>query len=63
MANKDQIKKTILDLAGNPSSGVVAELADQWAEAIERLDSIQPDYSAALRSEKEIRVTKPTELR
>lgn len=63
MANKDQIKKTILDLAGNPSSGVVAELADKWAEAIERLDSIRPDYSAMLRDEKEIRVTKPTELR
>lgn len=63
MANKDQIKKTILDLAGNPSSGVVAELADKWAEAIERLDSIRPDSSAMLRDEKEIRVTKPTELR
>ena len=63
MANKDQIKKTILDLAGNPTSGVVADLADKWAEAIERLDSIRPDSSAALRDEKEIRVTKPTELR
>ena len=63
MANKEQIKKTILDLAGNPSSGVVADLADKWAEAIERLDSIRPDSSASLRDEKEIRVTKPTELR
>lgn len=57
MANKDQIKKTILDLAGNPSSGVIADLADTWAEAIEKLDnSIRP-------VEKEIRVTKPEELR
>ena len=57
MATKDQIKKTILDLAGNPSSGVIVDLADTWAEAIEKLDnSIRP-------VEKEIRVTKPTELR
>lgn len=57
MASKEQIKKTILDLAGNPSSGAIAELADTWAEAIERLDhSIHPE-------QKETRVTKPTELR
>ena len=63
MASKDEIKKTILDLAGNPSSGAIAELADAWAEAIEKLGvSFRPD-SATLRSEKEIRVTKPEELR
>lgn len=57
MASKEEIKKTILDLAGNPSSGVIADLADTWAEAIEKLDnSIRP-------VEKEIRVTKPAELR
>ena len=28
MANKEQIKKAILDLAGNPSSGSIASLAD-----------------------------------
>lgn len=57
MANKEQIKKAILEVAGNPSSGVVIDLADAWAEAITRLDSsIDPE-------KKEIRVTKPEELR
>lgn len=57
MATKEQIKKTILEVAGNPSSGAVVDLADAWAEAIQNLDL---SFS---RDEKEIRVTKPTELR
>ena len=38
MATKEQIKKAILDLAGNPSSGAIASLADAWADAIVDLD-------------------------
>ena len=60
MATKEQIKKAILDVAGNPSSGVIADLADKWAEAIYKLDD---EASASWRSEKETRVTKPAELR
>ena len=78
MANKEQIKKVILDVAGNPDSGIVAEYADKWAVAIASLDTDTP-YNAAARDgdgdgmvqegtpferpAKETRVTKPTEKR
>lgn len=39
MATKDEIKKVILDIAGNPDSGVVKQYADVWAEAIAELDA------------------------
>lgn len=42
MASKDEIKKVILDVAGNPESGVVREYADAWAEAIVAIDSPVP---------------------
>jgi hypothetical protein len=59
MANKADIKAAILDVAGNPSSGAIADLADDFAEAVFRLDN----PVAALSTEKETRVTKPTETR
>jgi hypothetical protein len=55
--SKAEIKKVILDIAGNPESGVVFELADDWAQAIS--DLISPPGG----SEKETRVIKPSELR
>jgi len=36
--NKEQIKQAILKTAGNPSSGAIAELADEIAEAILLID-------------------------
>ncbi len=39
MASKEQIKKVILDLAGNPSVGAIYSLSDKWAEAIWKLDN------------------------
>jgi hypothetical protein len=39
MATKDEIKKVILDMAGNPESGIVKEYADVWAEAIVKIDA------------------------
>ncbi len=57
MASYDEIKATILKVAGNPTSGIIAELAHDWAIEIEKLDS------ASQRSEKETRVTKPAEIR
>ena len=78
MANKDEIKKVILDIAGNPESGVVANFADAWAEAIASLDTPTPYRAAAKdadgdgkvqdgtpfeRPAKETRVTKPAENR
>jgi hypothetical protein len=32
--NKQDVKKVILEVAGNPEAGVVVQLADKWAEAI-----------------------------
>jgi hypothetical protein len=69
MATKEQIKKAILDLAGNPSSGAIASLADAWADAIVDLDktprfySEVPDGAPTPALKKESRVTKPTEIR
>lgn len=39
MAKYEEIVKTILDLAGNPASGVIADLAPVWAKAIVELDA------------------------
>ena len=78
MATKDQIKKVILDVAGNPESGVVAEYAEKWAIAIASIDTETPynpnardadgdgmvqDGTPFERPAKETRVTKPTETR
>ena len=39
MATKNEIKKAILEVAGNPESGIVAQYADRWADAIVGLDA------------------------
>ena len=38
MATHAEIKKAILKVAGNPVSGVIAEMADEFARAIVALD-------------------------
>lgn len=58
MATKEQIKKAILEVAGNPESGVIAELADAFADAVAKIDS-----AASLTAEKEIRVNQAKEVR
>lgn len=58
MATKEQIKKAILDVAGNPESGVVAEFAEAWADAIVEIDSPRAAAPA-----KEIRVVNAAETR
>ena len=78
MASMQEIKQVILDVAGNPDSGVVAEYAERWAIAIASLDSETPykadardgdgdgmvqDGTPFERPAKETRVTKPTETR
>lgn len=77
MASIEQIKNTILGVAGNPESGIVAEYAERWAIAIAALDTKTPytpkadegDRDAMVqdgpfeRPSKETRVTKPTEKR
>jgi hypothetical protein len=78
MASFEQVKATILDVSGNPTSGVIAEYADAWAAAIVSIDEKIPyDLSARdgdgdgmvqdgtkfERPAKETRVTKPAETR
>lgn len=62
MASKDKIKETILKVAGNPVSGVIYELAEEWAEAIVALDAPQT-AAIAPAATKETRITKPEEVR
>lgn len=58
MATKDQIKNAILEVAGNPISGAIADLADSMADAVVAIDT-----PAVVGEVKEARVTKPTEIR
>lgn len=59
MATKDQIKETILKVAGNPTVGVVAEFAEAWAKAIYDLDN--PSKAGVPSAEK--RIVEPQETR
>lgn len=61
MATKEQIKKAILGVAGNPESGLIFDLADALADAVVAIDA--PTPAEAKPADKEIRVTKPTETR
>jgi len=51
MATKAEIKKVILDLSGNPESGVIAKNVDAWAEAIAKLDEPQKAEKPAVKKE------------
>ncbi len=55
MASKDEIKTAILKSAGNPTSGVIADLADTLARAVWELDNKASD--------KEVRVVDTKETR
>ena len=58
MASKDEIKKSILKAAGNPSVGVIADIADDLAKAVWELDNTN-SYNPA----KEARVVDSKETR
>jgi hypothetical protein len=58
MASKDEIKKAILNAAGNPSVGVIADIADDLAKAVWELDNTN-SYNPA----KEARVVDIKETR
>jgi hypothetical protein len=67
MANKDEIMKTILSVAGNPESGVVKQNVAAWAEAIVALDNPEPLTKTAVKLETErsgssYRATKETRV-
>lgn len=57
MATKEEIKEAILKSAGYPEVGVIAELADQFAEAVSALE----EKSSA--PAKETRVVESKEIR
>ncbi len=75
--NKADVKKLILEIAGNPEAGVVVQFADKWADAIVGLstgeykpdakdgdgDGKVQDGTRYERPAKEVRVTKATETR
>jgi hypothetical protein len=58
MATKDEIKNAILKAAGNPSIGVIADMADDIANAVWELDN-KNSYNPA----KEARVIDTKETR
>jgi len=58
MASKDDIKRAILKVAGNPSVGVIADLADDLAKAVwelENTNSYNPAKEARVVDSKETR--------
>jgi hypothetical protein len=57
MATKQEIKDAILKSAGYPSVGVIADLADQFAEAVVALEEKSSTPA------KEVRVVEPKEIR
>jgi hypothetical protein len=57
MATKQEIKDAILKSAGYPSVGVIADLADQFAEAVVALEEKSSTPA------KEARVVEPKEIR
>jgi hypothetical protein len=58
MATQDEIKRAILKAAGNPSVGVIADLADDLAKEVWELDNTN-SYNPA----KEARVVDSKETR
>lgn len=60
MASKEDIKKTILRITGNPSAGAMAAIVDDLAEAIAELDS---PTARGKKPEVETRVIDPSETR
>jgi hypothetical protein len=57
MATKQEIKAAILKAAGNPQSGIIADMADEFAEAVLGLD--EKNSTPA----KEVRVVESKEIR
>ena len=58
MATKDAIKAAILKTAGNPSAGIIKDLADDFAQAVWELDntnSINPAKETRIVDSKETR--------
>lgn len=63
MATRQEIKDTILRVAGNPESGVVKQYVDRWADAIVALDKPAEPEKKAEPEVKETRVISAAEKR
>ena len=71
MASRDDIKKAILDVAGNPTSGVIKEMAGLFADAVFALDEnpadtpkkVTPVKGTVQQREKETRIIEAVEQR
>ena len=61
MATRDEIKKAILDVSGNPEAGIVPAWVDRWADAIVALDA--PVVEEKPKKVKETRIITPDEER
>jgi hypothetical protein len=57
MASKESIRQAILNVAGNPETGIIKELADDMADAVVAIDN------PPSQGKKEKRVLTPTEIR
>ena len=58
MATKDEIKAAILKTAGNPSAGIIKDMAEDFAQAVWELDntnSINPAKETRIVDSKETR--------
>jgi hypothetical protein len=58
MATKDEIKAALLKAAGNPSTGIIRDLADDFAQAVWELDNTN-----SINPAKEVRVIDSKETR
>lgn len=64
MASHEEIKKVILEVAGNPDTGIVVEFADRWAGAVVKLivGEAQPDSGRSANKISESSLTKETRI-
>jgi hypothetical protein len=58
MATRDEIKAAILKTAGNPSAGIIKDLADDFAKAVWELDNTN-----SINPAKEVRIVDSKETR
>jgi hypothetical protein len=63
MATKEDIKKAILKVAGNPEAGAIFQLADAMAEAVVGLDAPVRSAASSYEPTKETRILKADETR
>jgi len=62
MADREAIKKAIMDVAGNPSSGVIVEWVDRFADAVADLDKPKREVKREVES-RETRIVEAKERR